>query len=78
VGLARECFREGERYLDNLEVLRCKIMGYWYCARFEGILDIIERDGYILRAVYKPQYVWLKMLLLCIRLPIQHFFAKSM
>ncbi len=78
VELAREYFREGKRYLDSLDVLRCKIMGYWYCARFEGILDIIERDGYILRAVYKPQYVWLKMLLLCIRLPIQHFFAKSM
>jgi phytoene/squalene synthetase len=35
---ARQYFREGRRYLDELDVLRCKIAGYWYCARFEGVL----------------------------------------
>ena len=49
VDQARQYFREGKRYLDGLDVLRCKIVGYWYCARFEDVLDIIERDGYILR-----------------------------
>ena len=49
---AQQYFGEGKRYLDGLEVLRCKIAGYWYCARFEGVLDTIERDGYILRSVY--------------------------
>ncbi len=29
--------------------------GYWYCLRFEGVLDTIERDGYILRAVYNER-----------------------
>lgn len=52
---ARPCFREGKRYLDNLEVLRCKISGYWYCARFEAVLDTIERDGYRLRAEYEER-----------------------
>ncbi len=74
---AREYFREGKRYLDSLEVLRCKIMGYWYCARFEGILDIIERDGYILRAVYKNQFIWLKMLWLGVILTFQHIFSQA-
>ena len=52
VEMARLYFREGKRYLDHLGVLRCKIAGYWYCARFEGVLDAIERDGYVLRDSY--------------------------
>jgi phytoene/squalene synthetase len=52
---ARQYFREGKRYLDELDVLRCKIVGHWYCARFEGVLDTIERDGYVLRAVYNER-----------------------
>ena len=52
---ARQYFREGKRYLDELDVLRCKMAGYWYCLRFEGVLDTIERDGYILRAVYNER-----------------------
>ena len=50
MNLARQYFCEGKRYLDELEVLRCKIVAYWYCARYEGVLDTIERDSYILRA----------------------------
>ena len=73
---ARENFREGKRYLDSLEVLRCKIMGYWYCARFEGVLDIIERDGFTLRAVYNKPFVWFKMLGLGIILTFQHIFNR--
>ena len=73
---ARIQFRDGKRYLDSLEVLRSKMMGYWYCARFEGILDTIERDGYTLRANYKYQFVWLRMLWLGVTLTIQHFFSR--
>jgi phytoene/squalene synthetase len=73
---ARENFREGKRYLDSLEVLRCKIMGYWYCARFEGILDTIERDGYSLRAVYKTRFIRLKMLRLGVTLTSKHIFNR--
>ena len=53
---ARQDFRKGKRYLDGLEILRCKIVGYWYCARFEGVLDAIERDDYILRASYDERH----------------------
>jgi phytoene/squalene synthetase len=52
VSQAREYFQDGKIYLDELDVLRSKIVGHWYCARFEGILDSIERDGYILRDEY--------------------------
>ena len=79
VKLAREYFREGKWYLDELQVLRCKIAGYWYCARFEGILDIIERDGYILRAEYKEQRklsTAFKMVRLTIVLFIRHIMKR--
>jgi phytoene/squalene synthetase len=71
----RGYFREGKRYLDELDVLRCKIAGYWYCARFEGVLDTIERDSYILRAEYSERRklsTWLKMAWLGISLTLQH------
>jgi len=77
VNQAKDNFRDGKNYLDSLDVLRCKIMGHWYCARFEGVLDIIERDGYILRADYKKQFVWLKMLWLSVLLTFQHSFRRG-
>ncbi len=52
---ARQCFREGERFFEQLALLRRKIVGYWYCARFEGLLNAIERDGYVLRAAYNER-----------------------
>ena len=75
VELARRYFREGKRYLDDLESLRCKIVGYWYCARFEGVLDTIERDGYVLRAGYNERRklsTWLMMAWLGISLTLRH------
>jgi phytoene/squalene synthetase len=72
---ARGYFREGKRYLDKLDVLRCKIAGYWYCARFEGVLDTIERDGYRLRAEYNERRklsTWLKMAWLSVSLALRH------
>jgi phytoene/squalene synthetase len=75
VHLARRYIREGKRYLDELEVLRCKIAGYWYCARFESVLDTIERDGYVLRPEYderrKPA-IWLKMAWLGVSTSLKH------
>ncbi|MFC2053576.1 squalene/phytoene synthase family protein [Chloroflexota bacterium] len=64
VKLARAYLSCGKYYLDGLDVLNCKIAGYWYCARFEPVLDRIELDDYLLRPVYsergKPA-VWLRM-----------------
>jgi len=77
---ARQYFREGKRYLDELDVLRCKIAGYWYCARFEGVLDTIERDGYILRAVYNKRRklsTWLKMAWLGVSVTLRHIAPRG-
>lgn len=52
VDLARNCFFAGRAYLEQVESLRCRLAGYAYTARFETVLDAIERDGYRLRADY--------------------------
>lgn len=62
VQLARLYFAEGKKYLDELTVLRCRIVGYWYCARFENLLDTIEKDGYVLRSVYLKTNKWITWL----------------
>ncbi len=76
VNNARQYFSEGKHYyIDALDVLRCKIVGYWYCARFEGVLDAIKRDGYILRAQYNERRkltAWLKMIWLGVTVTIRH------
>ena len=74
-------FREGKQYLDDLDVLRCKIVGYWYCARFEGVLDTIERDGYVLRSEYNEQSSlssWLKMVWLGICVTLRHIARQGL
>ena len=81
VELAREYFRAGKRYLEGLDVLQCKIVGYWYCARFEGILDAIERDGYKLRAVYSERRRlsnWLKIPWLSVLVAFRHLARRGL
>lgn len=78
---AREYFRVGKRYLESLDVLRCKIVGYWYCARFEGILDAIERDCYKLRAVYKERRRpsnWLMIPWLSVSVALRHIARRGL
>ncbi len=75
VALARACFREGKTYIDSLDVLRCKLAGVWYCARFECVLHLIERDGFRLRAVSPERHglrVWLEMVSLGAVVTLQH------
>ena len=75
VSQAREYFQDGKIYLDELEVLRSKIVGHWYCARFEGILDSIERDGYILRDAYpenRSTSSWLKFAWIAFSVTVRH------
>ena len=77
---ARQYFREGKRYLDQLDVLRCKIAGYWYCARFEGVLDTIERDGYVLRAAYNERHklsAWPKMAWVAVSVALRHIARRG-
>jgi len=79
VETARVMFTEGKKYLDELEVLRCKIVGYWYCARFEVVLDTIEADGYRLRDEYHERRqirTWLMIIWLGISLSVKHVFSQ--
>jgi len=78
---ARQYFREGKRYLDELDVLRCKIVGYWYCARFEGVLDAIERDGYVLRVAYNRRGRYstlLKIAWLSVSVTLRHIARRGL
>jgi phytoene/squalene synthetase len=78
---ARDYMSRGKRYLDQLMVLRCKIAGYWYCARFETILDIIERDNYVLRTDYNQRRKfsnWVMIAWLAISVTIRHVFSNSL
>jgi phytoene/squalene synthetase len=80
VELARTYFREGKRYLDGLDVLRCKIAGYWYCVRFECVLDAIEKDGYILWVEYSERRkfsIRIKLVRLALSLTLQHVFRQA-
>jgi hypothetical protein len=55
VRLARDYFKAGRIYLAQVENLRCRIAGYAYIARFEGVLDAIEREDYRLRSDYRER-----------------------
>jgi phytoene/squalene synthetase len=52
VKLARKRFEGGRANLAQVENVRCRLAGYAYIARFEVVLDAIEKDGYLLRADY--------------------------
>ncbi len=52
VGLARERFEAGKRYFARVENRRCRLACLAYVARFEWLLETVEREGYLLR----PQY----------------------
>jgi phytoene/squalene synthetase len=75
VDQARRYFEEGQKYFNRLNVLRCKIVGYWYSARFMCVLDAIERDDYVLRETYNERRrlpSWLKIAWLGISLTLKH------
>jgi phytoene/squalene synthetase len=52
VRLARAYFEAGDGYLSQVKNLRCRIAGYAYVARFEEVLNAIEREEYRLRPAY--------------------------
>lgn len=79
VGEARRNFKEGRGYIESLGVLRCKLAGIWYCARFERVLDTIERDGFRLRMEYhdrKELAAWLEMGWLGMKTIGRHVFSR--
>jgi phytoene/squalene synthetase len=52
VRLARGYFEAGRVYSRQIRSYRLRLAGFAYTARFEWLLDTIEKEGYILR----PQY----------------------
>jgi phytoene/squalene synthetase len=61
---ARQAFQAGKDYIESINILRCKLAGVWYLARFECILNAIERDGYRLRREYPERHcpaAWVEM-----------------
>ena len=80
VELARKYFFKGKVYIEDLDVLRCKLAASWYCARFECVLDAIVRDGYILRPNYNERRrlsTRLKIGRLGVSLTLKHFFRRK-
>jgi phytoene/squalene synthetase len=64
VQLARSYFAAGRGHLAQVKNLRCRLAGYAYIARFEGVLGAIEAEGYRLRpdyAEYKRKSAALRM-----------------
>jgi phytoene/squalene synthetase len=58
VQLARRYFKLGQECTAQVKNLRCRLAGYAYTARFEWMLDAIERDHYYLRAEYPERKSW--------------------
>jgi phytoene/squalene synthetase len=64
VQLARSYFAAGRGHLAQVKNLRCRLAGYAYIARFEGVLGAIEAEDYRLRpdyAEYKRKAAALQM-----------------
>jgi phytoene/squalene synthetase len=75
VDTSRKLFALGERYLNSLHMLRVKIVGNWYSARFDGVLDAIEQDDYVLRVDYgnrRRLANWLRMASVATSTILQH------
>lgn len=52
IDLARRYFAAGRRHFRQVRNARCRLAAYTYIARFDIVLDMIERDGYVLRQDY--------------------------
>jgi phytoene/squalene synthetase len=55
VQLARQYFKAGREYLTRVESPRCRLAGFAYTARFEWLLDTIEKERYFLRRDYSER-----------------------
>jgi len=77
---ARNYFQQSKSYLNNIEVLRCKMAGYLYCARFEPVLDQIEKDDFILRHKYSDHRKYQTLAQIAALIPrtaVKHTFSQS-
>jgi phytoene/squalene synthetase len=53
--LAREYFKAGKGYFVRVANSRCRLACFAYIARFEWMLDTIEREGFALRSQYNER-----------------------
>jgi hypothetical protein len=76
---ARQAFMAGQGYIKSISVLRCKLAGVWYLARFDSILNSIEHDGYRLRLDYPERHclaTWMEIVRLGIKVTIKHMASR--
>ena len=72
---ARQAFLAGQGYIHSMSVLRCKLAGVWYLARFDNILNVIEREGYRLRLDYPERHylaTWMEIARVGYQITIEH------
>jgi phytoene/squalene synthetase len=55
VQLARDYFKAGKGYFARVQNVRCRLACFAYIARFEWLLDTIERENYLLRPQYRER-----------------------
>ena len=53
--LAREYFKAGKRYFARIQSARCRLAGSAYAARFEWLLNTIEKEDFYLRSEYNER-----------------------
>ena len=75
IQIARQAFEEGQGYIASINVVRCKLAGEWYLARFECILNAIEGEGYKLRLEYPERHclaAWGEMMRIGIKVIVEY------
>ncbi|HEY6074374.1 MAG TPA: hypothetical protein VIV15_13535, partial [Anaerolineales bacterium] len=55
VELAREYFKAGTGYFKRVQNPRCRLACFAYIARFDWLLDTLEREDYCLRHQYEER-----------------------
>ena len=55
IQLARACFDAGQSYFAHVESRRHRLAGVAYMARFEWLIETLERNGFTLQAEYAEQ-----------------------
>ena len=75
IRIARQAFEEGQDYITSISVLRCKLAGEWYLARFKCIVNAIEGEGYKLRLEYPERHclaTWGEMMCIGIKVIVEY------
>jgi hypothetical protein len=69
----------GQGYINSISILRCKLAGVWYLARFDSILNTIEQEGYRLRLDYPERHylaTWMEIAHLGIKVIVEHIASR--